>query len=259
MTASDLFSVEGKVVLVTGGSRGIGEMLARGFLEAGATVYISSRKAEQCDATAEALGSLGECVSLPADVSTSAGVQSLAARVAERTRSIHVLVNNAGATWGAPLADYPRDAFDKLLATNVTGVFELTVALLPLLEAAATEDDPARVINIGSVEGTHAFGNTNFAYPASKAAVHMLTRHLALTLAPHHVTVNCIAPGSFHTKMVAYLLDDPEQRAKIASGIPLGRIGRADDLVGSALYLASRAGAYTTGVVLGVDGGLGAR
>jgi NAD(P)-dependent dehydrogenase (short-subunit alcohol dehydrogenase family) len=254
-----LFSVEGKVALVTGGSRGIGEMIARGFLEAGASVLISSRKADACDATAESLRAFGDCVSLPADVSTHDGVQSLAARVAERHDRLDILVNNAGVTWGAPLAEYPRAAFDKLFATNVSGVFELTAAMVPLLASAATEEDPARVINIGSVEGTHAFGRDNFAYPASKAAVHMLTRHLALSLASQHITVNCIAPGSFHTKMVAYILDDPDERARMAARIPLGRIGRGDDLAGTALYLASRAGAYTTGVVLAVDGGLGAR
>jgi NAD(P)-dependent dehydrogenase (short-subunit alcohol dehydrogenase family) len=256
---NDLFSVSGKHVLITGGSRGIGAMIARGFLQAGAAVYISSRKAAACDAMAEELSEFGPCVSLPADVSSASGVAALAAAVGERTERLHVLINNAGATWGAPLEEYSRDAFEKVVNTNLIGVFELTVALLPALRAAAAEGDAASVVNIGSVEGTHAFGNTNYAYPASKAAVHMLTRHLALTLASENIRVNAIAPGSFHTKMVAYLLDDPEQRARIAGGIPLGRIGEPDDVAGAAIFLASRASAYVTGQVLGVDGGIGAR
>jgi len=254
-----LFSVEGKTVLVTGGSRGIGAMIAKGFLRSGASVYVTSRKADACDAAAEALRAYGECRSLPADISTSAGVAFLHESIARRHDALDVLVNNAGATWGDPIDTYPRAAFEKVMATNVMGVFELTVALLPLLRAAARADDPARVINIGSVEGTTAFGNDNFAYPASKAAVHMLTRHLALKLAVDDITVNAIAPGSFHTKMVAYLLDDPETHRRIAAGIPLGRTGNEDDAAGLALFLASRAANYITGAVIPLDGGLGAR
>jgi NAD(P)-dependent dehydrogenase (short-subunit alcohol dehydrogenase family) len=229
-----LFSVEGMHVLVTGGSRGIGAMIARGFLEGGATVYISSRKAEACDATAAELCSVGPCVSLPGDISTAGGVRALASAVREHTPRLHVLVNNAGATWGAPLEEYPRESFDKVISTNLTGVFELTIALLPLLRAARAEANSASVINIGSIEGTHAFGNTNYAYPASKAAVHMLTRHLAVTLGPEQIRVNAIAPGAFYTKMVAYIFDVPEQLERIVTSTPLGRI-------------------------LGVDGGNGAK
>jgi NAD(P)-dependent dehydrogenase (short-subunit alcohol dehydrogenase family) len=256
---ADLFSVEGKVVVVTGGSRGIGAMIAQGFLEAGAVVYITARKADACKATATTLSEFGECWAVPADISTSAGVEQLRDRIADEREQVDVLVNNAGATWGEPLESYPRAAFDKLLATNVIGVFELTVALLPLLRAAARPEDPARVINVGSVEGTTAFANDNFAYPASKAAVHMLTRHLAQTLAPDNITVNAIAPGSFHTKMVAFLLDDPEKRKEIIDGIPLGRGGNADDAAGLAVYLASKAASYITGAIIPLDGGLAAR
>jgi NAD(P)-dependent dehydrogenase (short-subunit alcohol dehydrogenase family) len=256
---ADLFSVEGKVVVVTGGSRGIGEMMARGFLEAGASVYITARKAEACEETAVKLSAFGDCRALPADISTSDGVERVRAHVAAEREQVDVLVNNAGATWGDSLESYPRAAFDKLLMTNVVGPFELTVALLPLLRAAASAEDPARVINIGSVEGSTAFGNDNFAYPASKAAIHMLTRHLAQTLAPDNITVNAIAPGSFHTKMVAFLLDDPEKKKAMAASIPLGRTGSADDAAGLSVFLASRAANYITGAVIPLDGGLTAR
>ncbi|MBP2702845.1 SDR family oxidoreductase [Microbispora sp. RL4-1S] len=247
-----LFSVEGKTVVVTGGSRGIGKMIARGFADAGATVYISSRKKDELEAAAAELG----CAAVQADLSTAEGVAALVRAVSARENRLDVLVNNAGATWGAPLDEYPEQAFDKLWNINVKGVFFLTRSFLPLLRASASPDDPARVINIGSVDGLRVPFMENYAYSAAKAAVHMLTRHLAHRFARESITVNAIAPGPFESKMMAFALDDPHTRAAIESGIPLSRIGRPDDMAGAAIYLASRAGAYLTGAVIPVDGGL---
>jgi NAD(P)-dependent dehydrogenase (short-subunit alcohol dehydrogenase family) len=254
-----LFSVEGKSVLVTGGSRGIGLMIAQGFVEAGANVIISSRKAAVCAEVAEQLSKVGSCVAIPADLSTPDGATALAAAVLDRHPSLDVLVNNAGATWGAPLEEYPDGAFDKLWAVNVKAIFRLTVALLPALRAAATADDPARVITVGSVDGTRVPAVENYAYSATKAAVHMLTRNLAHQLTGDHITVNAIAPGPFDSKMMAFALGNPELRAEIAREVPLGRIGRPDDVAGAAIYLASRAGSYLTGAIIPVDGGLSTR
>lgn len=249
----ELFSIAGKVALVTGGSRGIGRMIAAGFVEHGAKVYISSRKAEACDQVAEELSASGTCVSLPADLSTEAGVQRLADAVAGREPGVHILVNNAGTNWAAPLAEYPDAAWDKLLALNVKAVFHLTRALLPQLRAALQPGDPARVINVGSVDGLHVPPFETYAYAASKAAVHHLTRALANRLAPD-VTVNAIAPGPFESKMMKATLE--QFRDAIVAGCPLGRIGTPEDLAGVAIYLASRAGAYVTGAVIPVDGGI---
>jgi NAD(P)-dependent dehydrogenase (short-subunit alcohol dehydrogenase family) len=250
----DLFSVEGKVALVTGGSRGIGRMMARGFVEAGARVYVSSRKAEVCDAVAAELSQRGRCASLPADLSSQAGCERLAAELAAREPALHVLVNNAGANWGAPLAEYPDAAWDKVLALNLKAVFHLTRACLPQLEQAATPGDPARVINVGSVDGLHVPALDTFAYSSSKAAVHHLTRVLARQLAPRHITVNAVAPGPFESKMMAVTLE--RFRDAIVASCPLGRIGEPEDMAGVAIYLASRAGAYLTGAVIPVDGGI---
>ncbi|SCF45462.1 NAD(P)-dependent dehydrogenase, short-chain alcohol dehydrogenase family [Micromonospora matsumotoense] len=253
---TDLFSVDGKTVLVTGGSRGIGLMIARGFVRAGATVIISSRKADVCAAVAKELSAEGRCEAIPADLSDDAGAEALAAAVRERYDRLDVLVNNAGATWGAPLESYPGAAFDKLWAVNVKAVFRLTTALLPVLRAAASDDDPARVINIGSIDGLRVPTMEVYAYSATKAAVHMLTRSLAHQLAAERITVNAIAPGPFESKMMAFALGDPTSRAAIAQQVPLGRIGRPEDMAGAAIYLSSRAGAYLTGAVIPVDGGI---
>jgi NAD(P)-dependent dehydrogenase (short-subunit alcohol dehydrogenase family) len=249
-----LFSIRGKVAVVTGGSRGIGEMIARGYVAAGARVYISSRKADACEALASELSALGECIPLPADLSTPEGARGLAAAVAEREPIVHVLVNNAGASWGEPLDDYAVEGFDKVMDLNVRGVFLLTQALAPQLRAAASAEDPARVVNIGSIDGGfHVPGYEAYAYSASKAAVHQLTRHLGRFLAPDHVTVNAIAPGLFPSKMTAFLFEHEEQ---LVSAIPMGRAGTPEDMAGIAIYLASRAGAYTTGAIIPVDGGI---
>jgi NAD(P)-dependent dehydrogenase (short-subunit alcohol dehydrogenase family) len=247
-----LFSVRDKVALVTGGSRGIGEMIARGYVAAGAKVYISSRKAEVCDALAEELSEHGTCISLPADLSDAEGCETLARQLAERESRLHVLVNNAGAAWGAPLGDYPADGFDKVMNLNVRAVFLLTQALAPQLGAGASVDDPARVINIGSIDGIGLPELPTFAYSASKAAVHQLSRHLGKAMVADHVTVNAIAPGLFPSQMTAFMF---EQQEAVLTRIPMGRPGTPEDIAGTAIYLASRAGAYTTGAIIPVDGG----
>jgi NAD(P)-dependent dehydrogenase (short-subunit alcohol dehydrogenase family) len=251
---NELFSVVGKTAVVTGGSRGIGLMIARGLVEGGARVYISSRKAEACEQVAGELSGVGECVALPADLSSEAACRRLAGEVGEREGAVQLLVNNAGATWGAPLEEYPAAAWDKLLDLNLKAPFFLTRAMLPLLEAGARPDDPARVINVGSIDGLRVPPWPTYAYSASKAGLHHLTRVLARELGPRGVTVNAIAPGPFESRMMAETLR--RFGDEIAAAAPLGRIGRPEDMAGAALYLASRAGAYVTGVVLPVDGGL---
>jgi NAD(P)-dependent dehydrogenase (short-subunit alcohol dehydrogenase family) len=253
--SNELFSVEGKTAVVTGGSRGVGLMIARGLVEAGAEVVISSRKLEPLEAAAAELAEIGKCTAVQADLSSQEGAVALAAAVGERFDRLDILVNNAGANWGAPLEDYPDGAWDRVLDTNVRGIFQLTVESLGLLRAAASKEDPARVINIGSVDGIRAPLTESYAYSASKAAVHQLTRHLAKRLASEQITVNAIAPGPFPSKMMAFLLDDPDRRSMVEQQIPLGRVGEPDDVVGLAIFLASRAGAYLTGTVIPLDGG----
>ncbi|KAG2214317.1 uncharacterized protein EV154DRAFT_489686 [Mucor mucedo] len=255
MNVQSLFSVQGKVVLVTGGSRGIGEMIATGFVQGGAIVYISSRSAKACDEVAAKLNALGpgKCIAVPADLQSVDDIKKLVAELTKRETHLDVLVNNAGATWGAPLDTYPDEAFQKVMNLNVTRIFTLTQACLPLLRANATKDIPSRVINIGSINGETPPGLETYAYSASKAAVHHLTRHLAGKMGQQHILVNAIAPGSFPSKMMAATLKSHGD--SIISGVPVGRVGTPEDIAGTCIYLASRAGQYTVGAVIVVDGG----
>jgi NAD(P)-dependent dehydrogenase (short-subunit alcohol dehydrogenase family) len=256
MNLDELFSVAGKAAVVTGGSRGIGFMIAQGLVENGVRVYITARKAEQCDAAAEELSKLGTCASIPADLSKGDEVRRFAAEVAHREPALHILVNNAGATWGAPLGEFPEAGFDKVLAINVKAPYMLTEALLPQLRAAATPDDPARVIMIGSADGIRVPVTENYPYSASKAGIHMLGRHLAHRLVGDHITVNTIAPGPFESKMMEFAIGTPEGKAMVARSVPRQRIGTPEDVAGPTIFLASRAGAYLTGVTIPVDGGI---
>jgi len=250
----DLFDIRGKVGLVTGGSRGIGEMIAEGFVANGVKTYITARKAEACDATAERLSKLGECISIPGDMSTLEGIHALVVYLSEREEKLDILVNNAGASWGQPLEEFPESGWDKVMDINVKSVFFLTKALLPMLEKSASAEDPARIINVGSVDGINVNQLPNFAYGPSKAAVHHLTRTFAKHLAPRQITSNAIAPGPFPSKMMEATLDRFGEHIK--KGVPLGRIGEPGDMAGVAIYLASKASSYVTGVIIPVDGGL---
>jgi NAD(P)-dependent dehydrogenase (short-subunit alcohol dehydrogenase family) len=249
-----LFSLEGKVALVTGGSRGIGKMIARGLLEYGAKVYISSRKAAACEEACRELSAFGECVALPADLSRTEEIARFTAELAAREPKLHVLVNNAGVSWGAKIGEVPEKGWDKVMDTNLKGLFFLTQALLPQLEAAGTAADPARIINIGSIDGIQVSLFDAIGYGASKAGLHHMTRTMANRLAARHITANVIAPGGFETDMLAPMMSSMGDQ--IVGGVPLGRIGRAEDIAGVAVMLASRAGAYVTGAIIPVDGGV---
>ena len=253
---TELFGLDSKTAVVTGGSRGIGRMIAGGLLDAGCRVIISARKAEQLTAAAGELSARGPCEAVQADLSTPEGCQALSAAVRERMDSLDILVNNAGASWGAGLDDYPVQGWNKVIDINLGGPFFLTQRLLGMLRAAASPDDPARVINVASVDGMKIPDMETYSYSASKAGLIQLTRHLAKRLAPEHITVNAIAPGPFDSKMMAFILDNPRTRAALATQVPLGRIGQPDDLAGTAVYLASRAGSYLTGATVPVGGGL---
>ncbi len=253
MSASDLFDITGKRAVVTGGASGIGTMIASGFLEAGASVIIASRKEPALKEVTEELSKLGDISYVVADLATEEGCRSLGEAVAARWDGLDILVNNAGATWGAPLADHDAKAWARVLDVNVEGVFHTTKYLLPLLQAAGTAEEPARVINIGSVDGIQVPIMETYSYSASKAAVHQLTRHLAKHLAPE-VTVNAIAPGPFQSKMMRATLEAAGDH--LAKMMPLQRIGRPDDMAGTAIFLSSRAGSFLTGTIIPVDGGI---
>lgn len=250
----DLFDVSGKVALVTGGSRGIGEMIAEGYVANGVRTYISARKAEACDATAARLSEMGECISLPADLSTAQGIEALVSEIRSREEKLHILVNNAGATWGAPIEEFPEDGWDKVMDINLKSPFFLTRALLSMLEASGTHEDPARVIMIGSVDGLNVNRLPTFSYGPSKAAIHHLARTLATHLADRHITCNAVAPGLFPSKMTAATIDAIGD--KIIAGTPLKRAGKPSDMAGVAIYLSSKASSFVTGVVIPVDGGI---
>jgi NAD(P)-dependent dehydrogenase (short-subunit alcohol dehydrogenase family) len=253
---ADLFDISGKTALVTGGSRGIGLMIARGLVQQGTRVIVSSRKVGDLEAAAAELQQLGECEAIPSDLSTPEGARALAEEVSSRSEKLDILVNNAGDTWGAPLEEFPASGWDRVMHTNVEGIFHLTIGLLPALREAATADDPARVINFGSVDGLRVPRTQNYSYSAAKAAVHMLTRHLAKELASDNITVNAIAPGPFESKMTAFMFASEEGREAINQMVPLHRAGRQDDVAGLVQFLSSRAGSYLTGTVIPLDGGL---
>jgi NAD(P)-dependent dehydrogenase (short-subunit alcohol dehydrogenase family) len=260
-TVKNLFDISGKVALVTGGSRGIGEMIAAGFLANGAKVYISSRKAQACDATAARLSETygGTCVSLPANLSNVEGCAQLAGEIAARESQLDILINNAGVSWGAPLDDFPESGWDKVMDTNVKGVFFLTQKLLPLLRASGTSEDPARVVNVGSIDGIKNPVFETFSYGPSKAALHHLTRGLALHLSRQNIIVNAIAPGPFPTWMLSTGVggggDTDIDWSSVAASNPRGRVGTPEDIAGLAIFLCSRAGAFTVGEVITCDGG----
>ena len=249
---AELFSLKGRSALITGGSRGIGRMIAEGFLRAGARVYISARKADACDTTAAELSVIGPCVSLPADVSTQGGVQQLVASYQQHEKSLDILVNNAGAAWGAPYEDFPESGWDKVVDLNLKAPFFLTQALTPLLKRAAT-DHLAKVIHIASIDGVSVNPQETYSYAASKAGLIHLTRRMALKLAPERIAVSAIAPGAFASTMNKDARDHGDE---VAQRIPLGRIGTPEDMAGAAIFLASRAGDYVVGSTLIVDGGV---
>ena len=259
---SDWFSIEGKVALVTGGSRGIGAMIAAGFAEHGAKVYISSRKQNDCDATAEQLSRefSAHCISIPADLSKMEGIQHLAGNISEQESKLDILVNNAGATWGAPIDEFPEIGWDKVFDLNVKGMFFLTQKCLPLLRKSASSEDPARIINIGSVDGIKTPRFENFSYGPSKAAVHQLTRQMAAHLVKEHIIVNAIAPGPFPSWMLSAGVGfggqvEGADWESVGRGNPRGRVGTKEDIAGLAIYLSSRAGAFTVGETITCDGG----
>jgi NAD(P)-dependent dehydrogenase (short-subunit alcohol dehydrogenase family) len=254
MKIEELFSVRGKVALVTGGSRGLGEMIARAYVENGAKVYITARKADACDALAKELSQFGECIAIPADLSRMEEIDRLAAELGKREPRLDILVNNAGASWGGTFAEFPEGGWDKVMDLNVKSVFFLSQRLLGLLQAAATAQAWARVINIGSIEGIRTSHMEVYSYAASKAGVNHLTRIMAKFLAPQHIAVNAIAPGYFPSKMTAVI--EGEGREELLEDCPMKRMGNAEEMAGIALYLASKAGGFTTGAVIPVDGGL---
>jgi len=258
-----LFGVEGKIALVTGGATGIGRMIATGLVQAGARVMIASRKGEDCVTVAGEINALsgpgggpGSAEGFAGDVGTADGVAALVEAVQARTDRLHILVNNAGVSWGAPYADFPHAAWAKVMSVNVAGLFTLTRDLTPLLLNAASDADPARVINLGSVMGSQPAAHGAYSYSASKAAVHHLTRILAEELAAFRVTVNAFAPGPFQSRMTAFATSRDDQVEKVGAGVPIGRIGGPDDVAGAAIYLCSRAGSYVTGAILPIDGGV---
>jgi len=259
MTPETLFSLHGKTALVTGGATGIGRMAAHGLMAAGARVLIASRKGEMCEATAaelNALGLSGRAEGFAGDVGSEDGVTAVTKCVKERTDALNILMNNAGTTWGKPLGEFPYSAWDKVMSVNVAGLFHLTQTLLPLLRAGATPDDPARVVNVGSVMGEVPMGDGAYSYAASKAAVHHLTQILAKELSGDSITVNALAPGPFVSNMTAFATADPDRREKVGQGVPLDRVGAPEDIAGCMQFLCGAGGAYVTGAIIPVSGGI---
>jgi NAD(P)-dependent dehydrogenase (short-subunit alcohol dehydrogenase family) len=264
MPLNSLFEVRGKVALVTGGAQGMGRMIAAGLVAAGARVYITSRKSDIGAQTARELSAavddngegIGECIALTANLATAEAAVTLAREIVARERRLDILVNNAGKTWGAPLESFPDKAWPDVMTVNVQGPFTLIRELLPILKASGSAEDPARVINIGSLAGNVVEPLQAYSYAASKAAIHHLSKVLAADLAQFHITVNVIVPGFFPTQMTAHLREDEETHRNLIARVPLRRLGRAEDVAGACLFLASRAGSYVTGTELCLDGGL---
>lgn len=254
----NLFSLAGKTALVTGGATGIGRMAATALVEAGAHVLIASRKGADCETTAAELNALeapGSAEGFAGDVGSEEGVAALVAEVQRRADRLDILFNNAGATWGEPFETFPYHAWAKVMNVNVAGLFHLTRDLVPLLEKAASDEDPARIVNLGSVMGTQPMADGAYSYTAAKAAVHHLTKTLANELADRRITVNAFAPGPFQSRMTAFATGTEEKADTVGKRVPLGRIGSPDDIAGATLYLCGRAGSYVTGAILPIDGG----
>ena len=249
----NLFNLKGKIALVTGGSRGIGAMIAEGFVRNGVKTYISSRKSDPCDKKAKELSKYGECISIPADLTDMNEMDKLITKIKDKETKLNILVNNAGAAWGASFDDFPEIGWDKVMDTNVKSVFFLTQKLVDILEASASTSDPSRIINIGSIDGLGIPRAETYSYPASKAAVHQLTKVLANRLANRNINVNAIAPGPFQSNMMAHTLE--EYGEQIKSSVPRGRIGVPEDMAGASIFLSSRASSYITGSIIPVDGG----
>lgn len=257
MNLQSLFSLEGKTALVTGGSRGVGAMIAEGLAAAGCRVYISSRTASDCEKTAERLNQYpGGCLSLPADISSMEGIKALVAALSERETSVDILVNNAGAAWGEPFEQFPEKGWDKVMNLNVKAVFFLTQKMMPLLKRSATAEDPSRVINITSVLGARPDPMMAYSYCASKAALAQMTKNLAHDLARDNITVNGISPGFFPSQMTAHIMADEEANTEMLGKARFKRYGKAEELAGLSIYLCSRSGAYVTGDIIAVDGGM---
>ena len=255
----DLFSLKGKTALVTGAATGIGRMAATALVNAGAHVLIASRKGEACEAVAKELNAMdapGSADGFAGDVSSQDGIDTLVEEIKKRTDKLHILINNAGVTWGAPMKEFPYEAWGKVMDVNVTGLFYLSQQLLPMMTATASKEDPAGVINLGSVMGTAALGEGAYSYSASKAAVHHMTKIMARELAHKNITFNAFAPGPFQSKMTAFATATEEQAEHVGQGVPLGRIGSPDDIAGATLYLCGKGGSYITGAILPLDGGI---
>jgi NAD(P)-dependent dehydrogenase (short-subunit alcohol dehydrogenase family) len=259
MTPDILFDLTGRTALVTGGATGIGKMAAEGLMAVGARVLIASRKEAACQAAADELnrqGYPGKAEGFAGDVSTEEGIAELTAEVNRRTDELFILMNNAGTSWGQPLGDFPYHAWERVMRVNVTGLFQLTQSLLPLLEAAANDANPARVVNVGSVMGETAHGDRAYSYAASKAAVHHLTRILAKELAERRITVNALAPGPFVSNMTAFATANEDVRARVGAQVPLGRVGQPGDIAAAMQYLCGYGGSYVTGAILPISGGI---
>ena len=256
MSMTSLFDVSGKVAVVTGGSSGIGSMMARGLLENGAKVYITARKAERLEAMQQELSQFGECIAIQGDMSRVEGIEALVAAIGEHEESIDILINNAGANWAAPLDAFPEKGWDKVMDINIKSIFFATQKFIPLLTAAGSKDDPSRVINIASINGIRNSGMPTYAYSASKSGVIHLTEHLATDLASENINVNAIAPGLFPSNMTKQIVENDGMTTAAIARIPRGRMGKPEDIAGTAIFLSSTASAWLTGQTIVLDGGM---